>query len=78
MHQVAIRGPEGEQEVRDEKGKLATGGMRVKFTGYQEYVRELMAEAGLIDLELEKMIAEVRKAERAWSVLTGVIPVVNA
>lgn len=74
MHQVAVRGPEGEQEVRDEKGKPVEGGHRVKFVGYQEYVRGLMADAGLIDLELEKLVQQLKDVDRRWQANTRGIP----
>lgn len=61
---MQVRGPEGEQSVRDEKGNPVRGGMRVDYVGYRQYVRELMSEAGLIDLELEARVDEIKKVDR--------------
>lgn len=77
---MQTRGPEGEQEVRDEKGKRVSGGMSVKFVGHQQYIRELMGEAGLIDPELEEIVdklkgveASMRKLERFFGMAGAVI-----
>jgi len=66
---VQTRGPEGEQDVRDEKGKPVTGGMRVAFVGYRAYVRELLGEAGVIDPELEAIVDELKKQEAGMNKL---------
>ena len=58
---MLIRGPEGQQEVRDERGNLVKGGNSVKFLGYEEYLRKLMGDAGLIDPELEEIVAEQKR-----------------
>lgn len=36
------------------------------FLGYKEYVRDLMAEAGLIDPEVEALVQKMRKADAGW------------
>lgn len=61
---MQVRGPEGEQEVRDEKGNLVKGGNSVTFRGYRQYVRELLAEAGVIDPEVEAKVDEWRETDR--------------
>lgn len=35
----------------------------VDFIGYKAYVRDLMAQAGLIDLELEAVVERLKKVE---------------
>ena len=63
-----IRGPEGEQDVRDEKGRRVKGGPKVKFVGYQQYVDALMIDAGL--KRAEPTIEEkVKKADADWAKL---------
>lgn len=55
--------------MRDKHGKLIESENTVDFKGYKQYVRELMAEAGLIDPELEEAVDKLRKAEADWSKL---------
>lgn len=63
QHAVLTRGPEGEQEVRDKDGKLVRSEQTVDFIGYKAYVRDLMAQAGLIDPELEAVVERLKKVE---------------
>jgi len=66
-HQMLIRGPEGEQEVRNEKGNLVKGGNTVSFLGYQAYLRRLMGAAGLIDPEVEEIVEEQKRLDRKFT-----------
>lgn len=64
---MLTRGPEGEQAVRDEKGKPVTGGMRVDYVAFKRYTRELMAAAGLIDLEVELLVDEAKRVDAGFA-----------
>jgi len=64
---MLIRGPEGEQEVRNEKGNLVKGCNTVSFLGYQAYLRRLMGAAGLIDPEVEEIVEEQKRLDRKFT-----------
>lgn len=65
IHDVTIRGPEGEQKHYDEKGRLRKpkGRERVEFLDYEKYIRRLKIEAGLIDPELDRLMREKKQID---------------
>jgi len=78
IHQVETRGPEGEQDVKDEKGKPVKSGMRVAYTGYRAYIRKLMGEAGLIDVELEAIVDQLVDTDRKMNRIERVMGSMNS
>lgn len=64
---MKTRGPEGEQVVRDEKGKLVKSEMSVDYVGFNEYVQQLLAEAGLIDPEVERLVKEWKRVDEGMA-----------
>jgi hypothetical protein len=71
---VLIRGPEGEQKVWDEKGKrVKAGRARTEYVGYESYIQHLKAEAGEIDLELEKAVEEIRRNDAFWGEMPALV-----
>lgn len=58
------RGPEGESVTRDERGNVVKSQHTVEFRGYRAYVRELLAEAGVIDPEVEAIVDAQRDLDR--------------
>lgn len=51
--------------------------MRVKYLGLEKYTRLLQAEAGLIDLELEQLVAQLEDVERRWAAGAKGLPTVQ-
>lgn len=63
-----IRGPEGEQDVRDKKGQPVKDGHKVRFIGYQQYIDQLMIDAGLKPPE-PTIEERIQKADAGWAKL---------
>ena len=66
QHEVLIRGPEGAQKHWDEKGKRVKSKARVEYTDFEKYRESLRVEAGLVDQELEKLVAEIKRNDAFW------------
>ena len=65
-HDVEVAGPQGEQTHYDDKGRREKPSKRrTEFVGYRRYVEWLQAEAGFIDLGVEKMVKYI-KAQRSF------------
>lgn len=61
-----IRGPEGEQESRDEKGKRIKGGIRTEYKGYQAYLERLQLVAlGASPREVE-LVEEMKRLDATF------------
>lgn len=66
QHIVLARGPEGDQVHYDEKGRRQTSKARTEYHGYEKYLHQLRAEAGLIDPQLERLVTDLKRAESFW------------
>lgn len=66
LHETMIRGPEGEQESRDEKGKRIKSGIRTEYKGYQEYLERLqLVSLGASPREVE-LAEEMKRLESTF------------
>ena len=73
-HEVLIRGPEGESKSWDEKGKrVRSGQARTEYVGYQKYVEELQAEAGLTDPDVERLVGEIKRNDAFWGDMPAIV-----
>lgn len=52
--------------------------MRVAYTGYRAYIRKLMGEAGLIDVELEEIVDQLVETERKMNRLERTMGALNS
>jgi hypothetical protein len=59
-HQTQIRGPEGEQEHFDEKGKRIKSGARVQYRGYKAYLERLLASSQGVPDEVFELMQEMK------------------
>ena len=52
--------------------------MRVAYTGYRAYIRKLMGEAGLIDVELEAIVDQLVDTDRKMNRIERVMGSMNS
>lgn len=71
IHETMIRGPEGEQESWDEKGKRIKGGMKTSYRGYEAYLERLrLVSMGASPREVE-LVEEMKQLDSTFERLAG-------
>jgi archaellum component FlaC len=70
LHEVHIRGPEGES-VTYEKGKKVRGTTTVKYMGFERHLSRLRWTAQGIPPEIQDVMERMNQADKAMNTMMG-------